>query len=301
MRLTFWGVRGSFPVARPHVRRFGGNTPCVQIEAEGHHLVIDAGTGIRRLGRKLIREGAYSNPIYILISHTHWDHIQGFPFFAPAYSSDYRLFVGSVERPSPSLRELFSHQQDVNFFPVPLAELQSDLKFLQFEEGIPYELGPFKVACYRLNHPGITAGYRIEYKGLVVAYISDVAPSRHMLLADNMGEGTEQEHLARLYRNQVLLASEADLVIYDTFFTPEQYAERKHWGHSTAEDAVALCREAGVGHLFLFHHNPDCCDDELAVRLEGYKRAYEADGFKISASAEGCSYMVEEGGGALCG
>ncbi|MBI3928022.1 MAG: hypothetical protein HY319_20940, partial [Armatimonadetes bacterium] len=222
----------------------------------------------------------------------HWDHIQGFPFFAPAYSEKYRLKVHSVRRPHPSMRDLLSHQQDVNFFPVPLSSLESHLEFVQMEEAESYSMGPFRVSCRRLNHPGITAGFRIEHGDDVVAYVSDVAPSRDLLLAEHVGSGSEETILECLYENQLALADRATVVIYDTFFTPDAYQERKHWGHSTTQDAVEACKRAGARHLFLFHHNPDRNDQELATQLELDRALYEDDTFTMGAATEGCTYRL---------
>lgn len=301
MELTFWGVRGSFPVARPHARLLGGNTPCIQLEAQGQHLIIDAGTGIRRLGEKMVSEHMNQHPVYMLVSHTHWDHIQGFPYFAPAYSEEYRLRVYSVRRSHNSLKALLSHQQDVSFFPVPLASLESHLEFTEMEEALVYELGPFRVSCLRLNHPGISAGFRVECGGAVFAYVCDVAPSRDLLLAEyldvNLPEG---QLLDRLYENQLKLAERADFVVYDSMFTPEQYKDRKHWGHSTTEDGVEVCMRAQARAMFMFHHNPERTDEELQAQLEVDRARFETDGFRIHAAAEGARWSVKPGEVVAC-
>lgn len=299
--LTFWGVRGSFPVAQSHVRRFGGNTSCIALESQGHHLIIDAGTGIRKLGEHLVSNGVPSNPLTILISHTHWDHIQGFPFFAPAYSERFSVTFHSVHRPVGSLRELLSHQQDQNFFPIPLGNLKCELDFLEMEENVAYEVGPFSVKCLRLNHPGISSGFRIECGGAVLAYVSDVAPSRdNILLAEFVGNGNEHKTLKQLYENQLALADGADAVIYDTMFTPEQYRDRKHWGHSTPDDGARACKRSRAGSMFLFHHNPDTSDDEQEQLLEEVRKRHQTDSFGIEAAREGTRWRIASGGATLC-
>lgn len=301
MELTFWGVRGSFPVARPHVRRFGGNTACVELQAHGHHLIIDAGTGIRKLGEHIASNGGASNPLTLLISHTHWDHIQGFPFFAPAYSNRYTLNVHSVTRPHETLQELLSQQQDQNFFPVSLHSLQSSLHFYEMNEATDYTIGPFTVSCLRLNHPGISSGFRVECDGLVVAYVSDVAPSRdNILLAEHYAYGTERVALEQLYSNQLDLSEGADAVIYDTMFTPDQYHDRKHWGHSTPEDGANACKQAGASSLFMFHHNPDTSDEELEEQLRNLRSRHQANGFSVHAAQEGTRWRIEAGGAQRC-
>ena len=293
MELTFWGVRGSFPVAKPHVRGFGGNTACVHLKKDDFHLIIDAGTGIRGLGTHLMKEQGVKGPVHLLISHTHWDHIQGFPFFAPAYSEDFALTVHSVFRPSHSLKELLTKQQDQNFFPVPLSELRAEIHFELVTQFQRHQMGPFAVSCRRLNHPGVSAGFRIECEDATIAYVSDLAPADELLLAEALGEGSEAQKLAQLHQNQLDLAADADVVIYDTMFTQEEYSERKHWGHSTPEHGIEACLQSGAKHLFLFHHNPDTDDEALAARVDAHQQAHPE--LKIRAAREQVPFLVEDG------
>lgn len=301
MELRFWGVRGSCPVARPHVRLFGGNTACVQLTSGGHQLIIDAGTGIRRLGQRLVQTAnGGSNHLTLLISHHHWDHIQGFPHFAPANDERFTIHLYSLRRPDAGLRELLGGQQELPFSSIPLDSLRSRLEFSELEDDDLLEVGPFKVRNYRLNHPGITCGYRVEADGGVVAYICDVAPSRDMLLAEGLPDRRESYWLRELYENQLKLANQADVVIYDTFFTPEWYYQRKHWGHSTVEDGVEVCRYASARHLFMYHHNPERTDQELACLVLRHQRELEAEEFRLHVAREGDTYQVEAGEVRLC-
>lgn len=301
MELTFWGVRGSYPVARPHVRRYGGNTPCLEITMGGQHLVVDAGTGIRRLGLKLMQESTPPPPLTLLVSHPHWDHIQGFPYFEPAYHPDVDISIYSIYREEDTLESLLSGQQHIAFFPTPLEKLPSTVRFRELGEGVTQELQGFRVTTWQLNHPGITSGYRIEREGAVVAYVTDVAPSRDMLLADPVPGLSENAFLGRLFENQLRLADGADAVIYDTFFTPEEYAERRHYGHSTLQDAVEICRLAGARNLFMFHHSPERSDDDLQALYESSAGLGEAYGIKIHVATEGETWALQEGRLATCG
>ncbi len=299
MELTFWGVRGSFPVARPHARRFGGNTPCVQVTAEGNHVVIDAGTGIRRLGQRLLSQGC-PRDLTLLISHPHWDHIQGFPYFEPAYQPEVEVSIFSILREEDKLETLFSGQQHVAFFPTPLEQLPSKVRFLELEEGKPQQASGFQILTRRLNHPGVSSGYRLERDGVVLAYVCDAAPSRDVLLADPRPGVSEEAFLRELFENQVRLAEGADLVIYDTFFTPAEYAERSHWGHSTLEDGLEICRLAGADNLFMFHHNPERRDEELAVLFEEARRLGESQGLNVHVACEGQTWNLERGSLTAC-
>lgn len=264
--LRFWGVRGSFPAALESCRSLGGNTSCVELEWQGHHLILDAGTGIRKLGKRLMSQPP-ERPLHLVLTHPHWDHIQGFPFFAPAYSPAIQLRVHSMKRATP-MRSLLADQQEATFFSVPLQKMQSELSFPEWEEGETFEAGPFRITPWRVNHPGTCCGYRIEAGSRVLAFIPDIAPCAELLLADPLpGRPTRERSLQILQENQFRLAEGADLVIYDTFFTPEQYAQRSHWGHSTLEQAVEVCTAAAARQLIMFHHNSEISDDEQLLRL----------------------------------
>lgn len=281
--VRFWGVRGSFPAALSSCRTLGGNTACVEVEWQGHHLILDAGTGIRKLGERLVAEPP-AHPVHLLLTHPHWDHIQGFPFFAPAYSPEFQLGVHSLRRKN-KLKQLLSDQQQATFFSVPLGRMQSELSFSEYEEGEPFQVGPFSVVTWLLNHPGVCSGYRITMGDTVLAYVSDVAPSTDYLLADALpGRPTREAALKRLFENQLRLADKAHTVIYDTFFTPDQYEQRSHWGHSTLEQAVDVCKRCKVKNLFMFHHNVEIDDAQQFERLQQCK---PPKGLKVFAAQEG--------------
>lgn len=285
--LSFWGVRGSFPAALPSCRLLGGNTACLQVEWQGHQLILDAGSGIRKLGQHLLSQDS-EQPIHLLLSHPHWDHLQGFPFFAPAYLESTRLHVHSIKR-QVTMKELLTAQQESTFFPVPLEGLACELHFHEWEEGERFSLGPFLIETWRLNHPGVCSGWRIHAGEFVIAYVSDVAPSSDHLLADPLpGNLTRQQSLLRLYENQLRLAENADIVIYDTCFTQEQYAERSHWGHSTLSQALEVCERCKVPLLFTFHHNAEI-DDQVQMA-----RAQQASqpSLEVRAGQEGQRYSL---------
>ncbi|MBT9583571.1 MBL fold metallo-hydrolase [bacterium] len=265
-RLRFWGVRGSFPAALPSCRQLGGNTACIEIEWQGHHLILDAGTGIRKLGERLVAQPP-AKPLQLLLTHPHWDHIQGFPFFAPAYSQEMQIRVHSMRRTN-KMRNLLSDQQQTAFFSVPLEQMQSELTFQEWEEGETFRPGPFEVETWRLNHPGICSGYRIRMSDYVLAYVTDVAPSTDYLLADGLpGNPSRETALKLLYENQLRLLDGAHTAIYDTFFTPVQYSQRSHWGHSTLEQAIEVCNHCNVENLFMFHHNSEIDDRQQWERV----------------------------------
>ncbi len=284
------------------MRTFGGNTACIQISSQGHELIIDSGTGIRRLGQELLEQhtNGHVKKLTLLVSHAHWDHIQGFPHFSPANRENFELDVYSLFRPDGDMKSLLNGQQEQPFTSLPFERLRAPLKFHDLGDGDRLEIGPFVIHNYRLNHPGITCGFRIEADDGVIAYVSDVAPSRDLLLAEGLPDGRESHWLRELYENQLKLANQADFVIYDTFFTPEWYAQRKHWGHSTAEDGIEVTRYAGAKNLFMFHHNPERTDEELAGLLQKHQRNLEGADFRLLVAREGDSYDVDGSGVTLC-
>jgi phosphoribosyl 1,2-cyclic phosphodiesterase len=279
MRVRFWGVRGSLPVPGRKTERYGGNTSCVEVRsAAGTRVVVDAGTGIRRLGKELAADAeAGRTHVHLLISHTHWDHIQGLPFFTPLYQPGNRLHVYARKRDDLHLRAVFASQTDDPYFPIPFDEAKAEIDFRELLDSAEFEIGDVKVACARLNHPYIATAYRLTVDGASVVYVSDTAPFSDILFEDEFvarppSPGAElppadREKLARMREGVVRLCEGADLCIYDTMFTPDDYQRIPHYGHSRPSDAIEICREAGVRQLALFHHAPERSDAEVDAIL----------------------------------
>lgn len=287
--------------------RYGGNTSCVEIEVAGHDpIVIDAGTGLRHLGKRLAREvptnGA--SAVHLLISHTHWDHIQGLPYFAPLYGEGNELQIYARQPGDTHLGAVFARQNDGPYFPVPLDQLKARVQFNELLEGQSFSIGDVEVRCTRLNHPWIAMAYRLEHAGASMVYCSDTAPFRDILLEHEfiatpptVGAplAHEQEVKLRMMREQLVdLCKDVDFLIYDTQFTPEEYAAKPHWGHSTPDDAIAIAREAGAKHVCLFHHAPARSDDEQDQILAHYQHALKGDALRLSCAAEGMVVDVAE-------
>lgn len=253
MRIQFWGVRGSIPVPGPTTVRYGGNTSCVSVQIQGHWVVFDAGTGIRPLGRRILSENGDLD-ISLFLSHVHWDHIQGFPFFAPAMQSRAKLTVHGSDSHDRTLASIVHGQMEGPNFPVSLQQMGAQVGFRPLAEGaivpIHDERGtPFaSVANARLNHPNGVLAYRLveSSTGASVVYATDT------------------EHIpGRIDESLVELARNADLLIYDGMYTPEEYPARQGWGHSTWTEGLRVARAAGVRHLAIFHHDPERTDDQL--------------------------------------
>ncbi len=248
MRVKFWGVRGSFPVPGPDTVRVGGNTPCVEVRTEEREvLILDAGMGIRWLGRELARRAEDRFIAVLLFSHTHWDHIQGLPFFPPARFRRNRLVILGQRRVGKTLEQILAGQMSDAYLPFTLDDLRADVLIKEVHDGEKIVVGNrTTVLPRRLCHPGGVFGYRISCQGQVLTYATDV-----------------NHPLGRLDPRVIELAQDADLLIHDAQYTPEEKQERAAWGHSSWLEAVRVGQEAGVRRLALFHHDPDHGDDQL--------------------------------------
>jgi len=261
MRIQFWGTRGSIATPGPGTARYGGNTSCVEVRsARGTLVVIDCGTGARALGRKLMSGDANGLRGNLLISHTHWDHIQGIPFFEPLFarSTEWDIFGPKALNASPalgaspdlgaSLREALAGQMQYDYFPVTLDECRARIRFHDLVEG-SFDLDDIKVSTRYLNHPALTLAYRLEADGVTVVYACDHEPHSHTVALDE-GELAEQD------RRHVEFVEGADLLIHDAQYTAEEYPEKIGWGHSPVEYVVNVSRHARVKRLALTHHDP---------------------------------------------
>ena len=297
MKVRFWGVRGSIPVPGRATSRYGGNTSCVEVRPNGAApIIIDAGTGLRRLGKSLMEEAFRDGKgeASILISHTHWDHVQGLPFFSPLYRAGNRVHIFARQRDT-HLAAVFSQQHHAPYFPVPLAAMQAEMHFHELIEGARFDIGKAKITCARLNHPWVAIAYRVEVDHAAVVYCSDTAPFTDLLLGRDFIERPQlgtlpppiQGELAAMRAGVVALARNADLLIYDTQFTPDEYNVRPHWGHSRPDDAIEIAREAKAKQLCLFHHAPLRSDDDNDKILAHYRELAANEPFTIVSAYEG--------------
>ena len=240
--IRFWGVRGTVPVPGEATLRYGGNTPCVEMRCGRQQLIFDAGTGLRALGRRMILDKQACGA-HIFLSHTHVDHINGFAFFKPAYHSGnkLKLWNGHLLRQGRRLHEVMGSLMQRPFFPVPFDIMHADIGFEDFEAGDTLQPADgLRMRTHFLPHPGGATGYRIEYQGRAACYITDLEHA----------EGHLDEDVLRLIDG-------ADVVIYDSTFTDEEYVKFRGWGHSTWQEGVRLCQAAGAKRLVTFHHEPD--------------------------------------------
>ena len=267
LTVRFWGVRGSIACPSPTHMGFGGNTSCVEVRAGQRILILDAGTGVRSLGQHLRREG--TREADFLFSHTHWDHVTGFPFFSPAFEPDhaFRVFAGHL-RDAGGIREALAGHMQEPMFPVPLDVMRARLAFTDFRAGETLDLGPgLRARTAPLNHPNGATAYRIEYEGRSVCYVTDT------------------EHVpGRPDENVLGLIAGADLVIYDSTYTDTEFPARVGWGHSTWQEGLRLVQRAGARRLVVFHHDPDH-DDEVMAGIER-DLASESDGHLVAREGQ---------------
>ncbi|MCB9785344.1 MAG: response regulator [Deltaproteobacteria bacterium] len=266
-RIRFWGVRGSIATPGPETIRYGGNTPCVTIEHGRDLLILDAGTGLRKLGLSLQAEAAGAPlDLLMLITHTHWDHIQGFPFFVPAFIPGNRLHImgpPSMEKP---LAKVLRGQMDPEYFPVALGELAADVRVDEVREPV-FDIGAFRVESHYVNHPGVTMAYRIHIGGHVITYATDTEPYRTLLDNERSAMHEELAYAENCDRQLVEFARGSDVYIADSQYSPDDYRIKRGWGHTCYEDAVSLALAAEVGQLVLFSHDPMHDDDAIDRKL----------------------------------
>jgi ribonuclease BN (tRNA processing enzyme)/CheY-like chemotaxis protein len=280
MRVRFFGTRGSIATPGPHTLRYGGNTSCTEVQSSAGTLVIlDMGTGAAILGRELMARGEPSRG-HILISHTHWDHIQGIPFFAPLFVPGFEWDIYGPRGLHQGLRQTLAGQMQSTYFPVTLEQLGATIRYRELVEG-RLRIGDIEVTCRYLNHPALTLGYRLEADGAALVYACDHEPHSHAL-ATGVGDFLGEDR-----RHAEFLAG-ADLVVHDAQYLASEYPQKIGWGHSTIEYACAVARLAKVGPLALTHHDPmrdDAAIDTLvdSLRTEGFRLA----GPHIVAAAEG--------------
>ena len=247
LAVKFWGVRGSIACpSRSHVE-YGGNTSCVEIAAGDQRIILDAGTGLRSLGQEIIKSDIRF--AHLLLTHSHWDHIDGFPFFAPAFQKgrSFRIMAGHLSEQG-GIKAVFAGQMAQPTFPVPLEAMSSELEFCDFSAGDAFALDGVRVRTTPLNHPSGATAYRLEHGGKSVCYVTD---TEHVI-------GRPDERVLALIEG-------ADLVIYDSTYTDDEFPAKISWGHSTWQEGVRLCKSAKAKRLAIFHHDPEHADEQMAV------------------------------------
>lgn len=269
--VKFWGVRGSIACPEASHLGYGGNTACVAVECGPHRIILDAGTGIRRLGQHLAREGV--KDIHLLLSHLHLDHIIGLPFFEPAFDPATRITVRAGNLlPRYRLQEEIGQLMRAPFFPVSPQIFQAAIQYIDFISGEMFTLAPgLDITTAALNHPDGATGYRINWHGHSICYITDT------------------EHFPDRVDNRIVeLVRDTDLMVYDATFCPATYPRHQGWGHSTWQAAIAIAQQANVKRVALFHHDPDSDDAALTQREQEAQAAFP----NLFAAREGMTVKI---------
>jgi phosphoribosyl 1,2-cyclic phosphodiesterase/DNA-binding response OmpR family regulator len=288
VRAEFWGTRGSIATPGRSTVRYGGNTSCIEVRsARGTLVIVDCGTGARPLGQKLMSASAKGLRGHILISHTHWDHIQGIPFFAPLFLPGNEWNIYGPRGLDQSLRETLAGQMQYTYFPVTPDQFGATISYHDLVEGT-FNIDDIKVSTRYLNHPALTLGYRLEADGAMIVYCCDHEPYSR-ILASGQGEfvGQDLRHAEFVHG--------ADLLIHDAQYTAAEYPAKIGWGHSSVEYAVKLGQHAHVKRLVLTHHDPLRNDDAIDHVVEGIRARLQgtATPLKVSAAVEGEIIEVE--------
>ncbi|MBD3316117.1 MAG: MBL fold metallo-hydrolase [Chitinivibrionales bacterium] len=294
MKVTWWGVRGSVPVPGKDTVAFGGNTACVSVEFGERIVIFDAGTGIRACGNYLL---AKHKPVEatIFISHTHWDHIQGFPFFVPAYIPGNRFVIGGPvsDVGGKTIRQAMELQTRYEHFPVRIEQLGARIEYVDCTEGIIEEERPTITAC-RVNHPATCLAYRIEHEGKVFVYGGDHEPYRNVYRDGDNGEEIDEEFLTELDANVeeqnrkiVDFCSGADLISWDAQYTKDEYRNKIGWGHGWYEYNMEFAQKTCAGHIVFTHHDPARTDAQLNEYEKRLRPSADINGFNLDFAREG--------------
>jgi phosphoribosyl 1,2-cyclic phosphodiesterase/DNA-binding response OmpR family regulator len=282
VRVQFWGTRGSIAKPGPSTARYGGNTSCIEVRsARGTLVILDCGTGGHSLSQRLMSGGAKGLRGHILISHTHWDHIQGIPFFAPLYAPGNEWDIYGPRGVGQSLRETLGGQMQYTYFPVPLDQCRAQIRYHDLVEGT-FDIDDIKVSTHYLNHPALTLGYRLEADGVTVVYACDHEPhSRILATGDGRITGQDLRHAQFVER--------ADLLIHDAQYTAEEYPAKVGWGHSSIEYVLNLGQYAHVKRIVLTHHDPLRDDDAIDCLIANAqaKLRQNASSLDVFAALEG--------------
>ena len=280
-RVIFWGTRGSIPTPGAGTSRYGGNTPALEVRHGTSNgvdgLILDAGTGVRALGQQLSSNGTTVS-MDLLVSHTHWDHIQGLPFFMPFFEPGNTIRIWGARQGGVDLEEILRNQMSPVVFPVPLDGLAAELVVNHIEPG-EFELAGFQIRAMQVRHPGTTLAYRITPKGggASFAYVPD----------NELGPGGDYDVPASWREAFVEFLSGADVLIHDAMYTSDELERHRGWGHSSNLEAIEIATEAKVKQLVMFHHRPEHDDDQVDVMLKETQEAAAGSGVDVVAAHEG--------------
>lgn len=292
MHITIWGTRGSYPVCRPEVMRYGGNTTCFELHEGDDRIVVDGGTGAVALGRELVHtERQAGAQVSLFLTHPHWDHVIGLPYFGPFYDEAFTIDVYGASSENRKLEAVLATQHEQAHFPVPFRELRAAIHVHELGPTSRVKLRSLEVSSMQLNHPGMDLGYRFESPSAVAIVLTDLAPIEDNHLGAGMAaaaEGAARAFEQDYYGALVEFVRGADIVLHDTNFTEDEIANRRHWGHSTPDEALRLLSHLDMPPaLVLCHHDPDHSDATMDEIYEAAKKAGRRQATEVLIAKEG--------------
>jgi CheY-like chemotaxis protein len=262
--IKFWGTRGSNPVSGPEYVRYGGNTPCLEVRSGQHLVIIDAGTGIRPLGNHLYGDGPQE--IHLIFSHTHLDHINGFPFFSPIYQPETKLHIYAPIGYEKTTREIFTEMLAYSYFPVRLDDIQAKISFKDLQEGLPFQIGDIEINTHYAFHPGATLCFKIQCGKKLFGYATD---NEFLMGYHGPPKAIGKTHpLLDPYHAQIQFFKGCDFLIHEAQYTPLEYQDKVGWGHSSLANAAVLIKHCDVAEWVITHHDPKHSDQDLLKKVQ---------------------------------
>jgi len=293
MKFKFWGVRGSIPTPGPTTVKYGGNTTCIEITTENNDLIIlDAGTGIHPLGQSLLKKLPVK--AHIFISHTHWDHIQGLPFFPPIFipGNEINIYGGLDPVTNEGIERALGVQLQYSYFPIREAELNASINYSTIKPGNAVTIEETKITPTLLSHPVLNFGYRIDSHGQSLFFTGDYEPIFNIYLPEDSEYDEYQSFIDQKQQEIAIAIKGVDVLIIDSSYTTEEYAFKQGWGHGTYASAIKLATEANVKKLFFTHHEPTRTDDQLDAIYKQLKKENPDLDFEIVLAKEGGDFFT---------
>ncbi|PKL38187.1 MAG: MBL fold metallo-hydrolase [Spirochaetae bacterium HGW-Spirochaetae-1] len=276
-RLKIWGVRGSIPVPGPYTVRYGGNTSCLELFTAGdERIIFDAGSGLRNLGLSL--DLSKPHRISLFISHPHWDHINGLPFFPALFIPGNDITIYGPRTHELSLEDILNGQMQYTYFPIRMAELRANIKYVELVDGQTFNLGGVTISTRKLNHPVNCLGYRVEQEGRIFVYLADNEPY-YNIYKDS--DPDVESVIQGMNRAVIDFVRGSDLLVADSQYIPSEYEAKRGWGHSTTHHVVNLALKGTVKKVLFFHHEPLRNDDDMDKIISHYRQRMKAKGLSL--------------------